>query len=94
MKEWSELSLQEKISALPQRHPFVVKVMLYLAFNVCPVPWEFVYLVLERLGYVRIITRRELDIGEAVTLTWTQPDRSLLATYAEENEHLNTSNDI
>lgn len=75
MRDWNELSLTEKINVLPERHPYPVKCMLYLAFNVCPVPWKFVHAVLGRMGYVQV--RDEEDLGNGVTRVtsgWTRPE--------------------
>mgnify|MGYP001617913911 CR=1 FL=1 len=75
IKEWSELTLDEKIRWLPERHSYPVKCMLYLVFNSFPVmEWRHVYAVLERMGYVPV--REEEDIGGGMTrlsIGWTKP---------------------
>ena len=75
IKEWSELTLDEKIRWLPERHPYPVKTMLYLAFNVFSnMKWRHIYTVLERMGYVQV--RDDEDIGGGMTrlsIGWTKP---------------------
>jgi len=77
IKEWDDLPLHKKINVFPNRHPFPVKAMLYLAFNVAEPPywsWAAVYKVLERMGYIPVTA--EEDAGGGMTLTskgWTRP---------------------
>ena len=75
MREWSELSLAQKINVFPARHPYPVKAVLYLAFNVfLTMEWRHIYKVLERMGYVPV--RDEEDVGGGytrVSLGWTTP---------------------
>ena len=75
IKEWNELTLYEKIRWLPERHPYVVKCALFLSFNVSPVPWEFIYKVLERMGYISVSDEEDLGNGMVrVTKNWTTPE--------------------
>ena len=73
IKEWNELklTLYEKIAWLPERHPFPIKCLLYLAFNVAPVPWPAIYKVAEAMGYVPITVEDDLGNGDTfVTKGW------------------------
>ena len=75
IKEWGELTLHEKIKWLPDRHPYPVKCMIYLVFNVPILSWDAVHKVLERMGYVQV--RDEQDMGDGmmrVALGWTKPE--------------------
>jgi hypothetical protein len=35
MKDWDELTTQEKIAGFPDRHPYPFRAMLYLAIFMC-----------------------------------------------------------
>lgn len=51
IKPWEELTTQEKADTFPARHPAPVRFMLYLVYNVCPVPFPAMHKVLERMGW-------------------------------------------
>jgi len=85
MKSWDELTLVEKIDSSPDRHPWPFKCAIYLAFNVCPVPWEAVDLVMRAMGYVKIDAR--LHTGDGISFG--------APTYiCPEDEALNTAKDV
>ena len=72
-KEWSEQTLHERIRWLPDRHPYPMKCLLYLAFNVCPVPWSAIYKVAEAMGYVSVTLEDDLGNGNTfVTKGWVR----------------------
>lgn len=75
-KEWNELSLHDRIKWLPKRHPYPVKCMLYLVFNISPVSWKAVHMVLEHMGYVSIAVEEELSDGVVrTTRGWSNPEQ-------------------
>ncbi len=69
-------NMRDTIDGFPDRHPFPVRAVLYLAFFVCTsIPWEAVTALLRTMGYHQITL--EKDIGGGVvsaTSTWTNPD--------------------
>ena len=70
------MKTREIIDSFPDRHPFPVKCVLYLAFLVCPaVPWEAIRQLLENMGYYKIILEKDAGGGMIyATTTWTSPD--------------------
>ncbi len=69
-------SVHEKINWLPDRHPYPIKCVLYLAFTVCTeVSWEAIYKLLENMGYYKITLKKGTE-GAMVLATdsWTNPD--------------------
>lgn len=66
------------IDSIPDRHPYPVKCVIYLAFNVCTqVSWEAINKLLERMGYIKIYVEKESGRGVVtVTSTWTNPEET------------------
>jgi len=79
MKDWDNMSLSEKISSLPDRHPFPVKAMLYIAIFQYQVPWEAVHQVLRTMGYIPIEVSEDFELdtafgpirGQKIVFGWT-----------------------
>ena len=74
VKEWSEQTLHERIRWLPDRHPYPIKCLLYLACTVVLVPWPAIYKVAEAMGYVPVTVEDDLGNGDTfVTKGWAGP---------------------
>ncbi len=68
-------SVRELIDTFPDRHPFPVKCVLYLAYLVCPeIPWSAIHKLLENMGYVEITVEQDIGGGEVIASTWASPD--------------------
>ncbi len=79
------LLIREKVDGFPDRHPFPVKCVLYLAFVVCPsISWEAIAAILTAMGYQRITLERDIgrfSTGQKMTFNqtiWASPDEQAL----------------
>lgn len=64
-------NMRDTIDGFPDRHPFPVKCVLYLAFFVCTaVPWEAISALLITMGYRRTTLVRD-DMGGGMIFTAT-----------------------
>ena len=80
MKDWDTMTLSERITSFPDRHPFPFKAVLHIVIFQAPaVSWFAVDVLMQRMGYLPIDVRRESEDGALVLSapTYACPDANL-----------------